>query len=93
MPELSRFFGIIISVFFEEHDPPHIHASHGSRRRPEWVAQIAIRNGEVLAGYVPVRDLRLVRRWIRLHPEELLEAWDVAQAGGTPKKIKPLRVR
>lgn len=93
MPELARFLGILISVFYGDHDPPHIHASHGDRRHTEWAARITL-DGHVLdGGYIPTRDLKLVRRWIRLHRDELKEACDLARQNIKPGKVQPLRVR
>lgn len=93
MPELARFFGIVVTIFFEDHNPPHVHVSHGSRRRPEWIAQIAIRDGRVIEGEIPSVALYLVRKWVSLHREELEGAWAAASEGRVPKKIAPLRVR
>jgi hypothetical protein len=93
VPELARFYGIVIALFYRDHNPPHIHAFGKSKNRPEWVAEIAIRGGHVLAGFGPPLQLRLVRDWVRLHQEELLVAWEAAQAGRAPGKIRPLRVR
>lgn len=97
MPLLAVFFGITITVFFRDHNPPHVHASHGSRRgrlgAAEWTAQVTIRDGEVIGGHIPTRDLKLVRVWLRAHQEELNEAWQVARRGETPARIEPLRVR
>lgn len=73
MPVLSRFYGIVIRMYFiqAEHNPPHIHAIYG-----EDVAAITIRTGEVLDGHLPPRALTLVREWIELHREDLLSVWD-----------------
>jgi hypothetical protein len=85
MPEISRFFGIIIRMFFDEHIPPHIHA--------EYQGQKAVFD---LSGNVTRGDLRsrtatkLVREWIDLHVEELRIDWELAQAGRELKKIAPL---
>ena len=85
MPEISRFFGIIIRMFFDEHNPPHIHA--------EYKGQKAVFD---FSGNVARGDLRsstatkLVREWINLHVEELRADWALAQAGREIKKIAPL---
>lgn len=73
MPVLSRFYGIVIRMYFiqAEHNPPHIHAIYGDD-----VAEITIRTGEVLDGALPPKALSMVREWIGLHKEELLEIWD-----------------
>lgn len=93
MPELARFFGIVISIFYEDHDPPHVHASNGNRGHAEWMAQITINDGVVLEGGIPRTALRLIRRWMQIHHNELLAAWEKARNGVKPGKIAPLRVR
>ena len=97
MPELAVFFGISITIFYEDHDPPHIHASHGSKgmrfRASDWVAQITIGDGRVIGGLIPARDLKLVRTWLRLHDKALQAAWAAAKQGTPPGRIPPLRVR
>lgn len=72
MPVLSRFYGIVIRMYFQqaEHNPPHIHAFYG-----EDVAAVIIQNGEVLEGSLPAKALSLVREWIRMHREELIHMW------------------
>ena len=69
---ISRFFGIIIRMYFQqaEHNPPHIHAIYG-----EDVAAIAIESGNVLEGNLPPKELAMVRKWMKLHKEELLNMW------------------
>ena len=73
MPVISRFYGIIIRMYFiqAEHNPPHIHAIYG-----ENVAEIAIHTGEVLDGHLPPKALSMVREWIGLHKEDLLAIWN-----------------
>ena len=73
MPVLSRFYGIIIRMYFiqAEHNPPHIHAIYGDD-----VAEVAIRTGDVLDGHLPPKALSMVREWIELHKEDLLAIWD-----------------
>ena len=83
MPVLSRFYGIIIRMYFlqNEHNPPHIHAIYN-----EDVAAIDFKTGEVLEGYLPPKALSLVREWMDLHREELTEIWETQNF----KHIKPL---
>ena len=73
MQVISRFYRIIIRMYFiqAEHNPPHVHAIYG-----EDVAEIAIRNGEILDGDLPPKALSMVREWIGLHKEDLLSIWD-----------------
>ena len=85
MPEISRFFGIIIRMFFDEHNPPHVHAEH-----QEYKAVFDL-NGNVVRGGLGSRTAtRLVREWIDLHVNELREDWELAQAGKELNKIAPL---
>ena len=76
MPELSRFYGIVIKMFFiaHEHNPPHIHAIYG-----EYIASIDIATGRVIEGDLPVRALRLVREWLDEHRSELQHIWQTQQ--------------
>lgn len=85
MPEICRFFGIIIRMFFDEHDPPHFHAEYqGSKAVFDF-------NGNVMRGCLASKTAtKLVREWIDLHISELKEDWDLARAGKELKKINPL---
>ena len=76
MPVLSRFYGIVIRMYFQqsEHNPPHFHASYG-----DYVAAIGINDGVVLEGELPKRALELVREWNVIHKEELLKIWETQQ--------------
>ena len=79
MPVLSRFYGIIIRMYFlqSEHNPPHIHAIYN-----EDVAAIDFVTGEVLDGSLPPKALALVREWISLHRDELKEIWETQKFKG-----------
>jgi Domain of unknown function (DUF4160) len=68
MPEISGFLGIVIAMFYNDHEPPHFHACYGGRR-----ATIEIENLTVLDGSLPPRVLGLVVEWAVLHQEELRE--------------------
>ncbi|MEI8207412.1 MAG: DUF4160 domain-containing protein [Kiritimatiellales bacterium] len=85
MPEISRFYGIIIAVFHDEHNPPHFHARYG-----EFKAAIDIRSLSLLEGRLPGRALGLVIEWAGQHQEELLQDWQLAASGQVPRKIEPL---
>ena len=76
MPVLCRFYGIIIRMYFQqaEHNPPHIHALYGDD-----MAEVVIRTGEVLEGYLPPKALSMVREWIGLHKDELLQMWETQE--------------
>ncbi|MFO7901329.1 MAG: DUF4160 domain-containing protein [Planctomycetota bacterium] len=86
MPEICRFYGIVIAVFFDEHNPPHFHASYGGDK-----AAIDIRTMDVLEGELPRRALRMVVEWAGEHQAELLEDWELVRAGRQPNKIEPLK--
>ncbi len=88
MPEISRFFGIVIKMIFmdnEEHHKPHIHVTYG-----EYEASIGL-DGEVLAGELPLKQYKLISAWLILHEDELYEAWNNAVAGKEIGKIDPLK--
>lgn len=85
MPEISRFFGIIIRMFFDEHNPPHVHAEYQGKK------SVFDLNGNVTHGDLCSRTAtRLVREWIDLHVDELRADWELAQAGKSIQKIAPL---
>lgn len=85
MPIISRFFGIIIRMFFNEHAPPHFHAEYAEHR-----AVINIRTLELMEGKLPRRALELVLDWAELHQDELLADWDLCQQHQQPAVIDPL---
>jgi len=85
VPSISRFYGIVVSMYSSDHPPPHFHARYG-----EYEAKIDIATGEPQAGELPVRALRLIREWVELHRAELLADWELAQARKELAKIDPL---
>lgn len=85
MPEISRFFGIVIQMYFNEHNPPHFHVRYNDHR-----AQIEIENFVVIDGYLPPRALKLVNEWANLHKEELRKNWLDLLEQGTFSRIDPL---
>jgi len=89
MPELSRFFGIVIRMFVEAGEPhqrPHFHAYYQAE-----AAVLALDTLEVLGGSLPRPQQRLVEAWAEIHREELQKDWDLLQSGQPPVKIEPLR--
>jgi hypothetical protein len=84
MPEISRFLGIIIAMFYRDHAPPHFHAIYG-----EYEITVEIESG-VIDGRFPKRALKLVFEWLELHREELLENWRLAEDRRPLNKIEPL---
>lgn len=85
MPEVSRFYGISIQIYYGDHPPPHFHAVYGGQ-----VALIAVDRFEVIEGFLPKRALELVRDWASIHRQELSDAFKRAAALQPPGKIAPL---
>jgi Domain of unknown function (DUF4160) len=79
------FYGIAITMYFYDHEPPHFHAQYAEHH-----AVIAIGSGELLVGDLPSRALKLVAEWAALHRGELEADWARAKDGGTPEPIDPL---
>jgi hypothetical protein len=84
MPELTRFLGIVISMLYNDHAPPHFHASYGNYR-----ISLEIKTGTV-EGKFPKRALKLVLEWYELYKGELLQEWDKAQNHEPLDKLPPL---
>ena len=89
MPEISRFFGVIIRMYWEP-DAPH-NAAHFHVYYQGEGAVFSIDSAELMAGNLPKRQLRLVMAWAELHREELIEDWQLVIFGGEPKSINPLQ--
>ncbi len=85
MPELCRFYGIIIRMFWVDHPPPHFHAVY-----VEHEAIIDIMTSEVIEGSLPLGAGSLVNQWIDIHRSELLEKWELARQFKPLGKIEPL---
>jgi Domain of unknown function (DUF4160) len=86
MPEISRFYGIVVQIYFDDHLPPHFHVFYGENS-----AKIAIENLAFLEGSLPARAKGLVVEWATIHREELLEAFQKAVNLKPPGKIAPLQ--
>ena len=84
MPEISRFFGVVIRMLANDHAPPHFHAYYG-----EFEASVSIRDA-VVSGRFPGRALRMVLEWRDLHEEALMENWERLRSGELPHPIPPL---
>ncbi len=85
MPEISRFYGIIVYMFYNEHNPPHFHAKY-----QEYEAVIDIESG-IVRGEMPRRALSLIYDWIDIHKDELLENWKLIIERKPLFKIEPLK--
>ena len=85
MPELSRFYGIIIAMYYDDHVPPHFHIRYGRQR-----AIMAVDNLMIIEGDVSPRVRGLVTEWAASHREALQEDWDLARQHLPLKSIPPL---
>ncbi len=85
MPQVSRFFGIIIKMYYNDHQPPHFHAEYN-----EYVAEISIETFEIIVGYLPRRVMGLVLEWAASHRDELRENWESARQNELIQPIQPL---
>ncbi len=83
MPEIARFYGIVIKMFFRdrEHEPSHIHALYG-----EYMGEFNVKTMQMIAGDLPRKGQQLVREWLALHQDELQEMWESQQI----RKLPPL---
>jgi hypothetical protein len=85
MPEISRFYGIVIRMFFDDHNPPHFHAEYAGRE-----ALVDIRRLVVISGELPRRAIAMTVEWASLHQQELLELWERARNLEPLHTIDPL---
>lgn len=86
MPEISRFFGIVIKMFFGDHAPPHFHVEYGSEK-----AVLDIRTLIVMRGSLSPRALGLVVEWASQHQSELLDLWERSSKNQSLYKVPPLK--
>lgn len=86
MPRISNFYGIVIWMYFNEHNPPHFHATYG-----EYEMLIQIKDLSVYAGSLPSRAFGLVMEWALIHKNELMQNWKLLEQELAPKKIEPLK--
>lgn len=85
LPEISRFFGVVIAMFYDDHNPPHFHARYG-----EESVVIGIRSLDIIDGRMSPRALGLVIEWAAQNRDGLLAAWEDVRALRSPAKIPPL---
>ncbi len=85
IPEISRFFGIVILMHFNEHAPPHFHARYGSSK-----CAVDLRTLRVMTGQFPRRAMALTLEWAAEHRDELMKNWALCANGQAPRKIPPL---
>lgn len=85
MPEISRFLGIIIAMYYNDHNPPHFHARYNN-----YQATISIENLALTEGTLPPKVLGIVMEWASIHKTELLQNWKLAKEMEPLNPIKPL---
>ena len=86
VPRLSFFYGISIYMYPRDHNPPHFHAIYG-----EFSAVVLVSTGEIISGGLPRRAEKLVSEWLRVHTNEIYQAWLNLQSGKSVDAIEPLR--
>jgi len=85
MPEITRFLGIVIAMYYNDHAPPHFYARYGAAK-----VEIDIQTLSVLAGKLPPRALGLVIEWASQHQVELMADWELARQQKGLNQIEPL---
>ena len=86
VPRLSEFYGIVIYMYFADHNPPHFHAIYA-----EHEALIRVADGSTIRGELPSTAMRLVEQWRTLHHDELVQNWALAQEPAALSRIEPLQ--
>ncbi len=86
MPEICRFYGIIIALYYNEHNPPHFHAKYA-----EFKAEIDIRTLQILKGELPKRAKAMILEWADEHRDDLMQDWELARHNYELKQIEPLK--
>lgn len=86
MPEICRFYGIVIALYYNEHNPPHFHVKYG-----DYAAEVSITTLEIINGELPRRAKLLVLEWADEHRNELMENWKLAREMKELKRIDPLK--
>lgn len=85
MPEISRFFGMIITIYYNDHPPPHFHVRYNQQK-----AIVSIQTLEILEGKLTPRLFKLVTEWATLHQTELMTNWELARENQPLNNILPL---
>ena len=84
MPTISMFYGIVIRMYYTDHNPPHIHAYYN-----DMIAQFDF-DGNIIKGVMSKKQIKLIQAWILLHKEELLANWSLSKNSEEPFRIRPL---
>ncbi len=85
MPEISLFYGIRVTMYYDDHNPPHFHVEYAGNK-----AIIDILNASVLRGALPNKQLKLVLAWCVLHQDELMQNWELSKQSQPLNRINPL---
>ena len=85
MPEISLFYGIRVTMYYDDHNPPHFHVEYAGNK-----AIIDILNASVMRGALPNKQLKLVLAWCVLHQDELMQNWDLSKQSLPLNRINPL---
>ena len=85
MPTVSFFYGIVISMYFDDHNPPHFHA-----RYQGYEAEITF-DGKILKGKMPEKQLKMIQVWADIHQDDLKTNWELLRNESGAEKIEPLR--
>lgn len=86
MPLISMFFGIRITIYYSDHNPPHIHAEYAGNK-----ALIDIQNACIIRGFLPNRQLKIVLAWCVMYQDELMQNWELVKDGKEPVPVPPMR--
>lgn len=85
MPEIALFLGVRITMYYDDHNPPHFHAEYAGRK-----AIVDIECGCVISGALPSRQLKFVLAWAEMHKDELMQNWELAKSAQPLNRIAPL---
>lgn len=85
MPEISLFYGIRITMYYTDHNPPHFHVEYAGQK-----AMVEILNGYIMRGSLPNKQVKLVLAWCEIHRDELMQNWELAKQNQTLNRINPL---
>lgn len=85
MPEISLFYGIRVTMYYDDHNPPHFHVEYAGNK-----AIIDIINASVVRGALPNKQLKLVLAWCVLHQDELMQNWELSKQSLPLNRINPL---
>ena len=85
MPEISLFYGIRITMYYEDHNPPHFHAEYNGQK-----VIVDILRGCVIKGGLPSKQLKLILAWCVIHQDEVMQNWELSKDGKPLNAINPL---